>query len=74
VVATDAIDPAPTCSIIGVTCHQPATGDWVITGDLTLDLRARRSGGTTRIYTITIECTDASGNSATGTVNVTVPK
>lgn len=74
VVATDAVDPAPTCTIIGVTSNQSATGDWVITGDLTLDLRARRFGGAVRVYTITVECTDASGNSATGAVNVTVPK
>jgi uncharacterized repeat protein (TIGR03803 family) len=74
VVATDAEDPAPTCVITGVTSNQPITDDWVITGDLTVNLRSRRSGGTARIYTIIVECTDASGNFATGTVAVTVPK
>ena len=74
VVATDANDPVPKCKITGVTSNQSATGDWVITGDLTLGLRARRSSGTARIYTITVQCTDSSGNTATGTVSVTVPK
>lgn len=74
VVATDANDPAPKCKITGVTSNQSATGDWAITGDLTLDLRARRSGGTARLYTVTVQCTDDSGNAATGTVGVTVPK
>ncbi len=74
VVATDAVDPAPRSRIIGVTCNQCAARDWVITGDLTLNLRAKRVGRTARIYTITVQSTDASGNSTTGTVNVTVPK
>lgn len=48
--------------------------DWVITGPLTVDLRAERSGkGSGRVYTITVECSDASGNTATKTVTVTVP-
>ena len=74
VVATDAVDPAPKCKIIGVTSDQSIIGDWIITGDLTLNLRAKRSGQVTRIYTIAVQCTDASGNSKAGTVNVTVPK
>jgi hypothetical protein len=46
-----------------------------ITGDLTLNLRAERSNkGTGRVYTITIECVDASGNVSTKTVTVTVPR
>ena len=41
--------------------------DWEITGDLTLDLRAERSGsGTGREYTITVQCTDGTGNFAPG--------
>ena len=49
--------------------------DWVITGNLTLQLRAERSGkGGGRVYTITVESKDASGNVSTGTVTVTVPK
>lgn len=74
VAATDAVDPAPRSQIIGVTCNQCTASDWKITGDLTLKLRAKRTGNTARIYTITVKCTDASGNSAIGTVGVTVPK
>jgi len=48
--------------------------DWQITGDLAVNLRAERSGkGTGRIYTITVECNDTSGNTATKTVTVSVP-
>lgn len=50
-------------------------GDWQITGDLTVNLRAERSGkGSRRIYTITIACTDAAGNTSYSSVSVTVPK
>lgn len=50
------------------------TGDFVITGPLTADLRAERMGGSSgRTYTITIQCTDKSGNSSIGTVTVNVP-
>jgi hypothetical protein len=49
-------------------------GDWVITGNLTLNLRAERLGtGTGRVYTISVQCTDPSGNSSTKTTTVTVP-
>jgi hypothetical protein len=48
--------------------------DWQITGDLTVSLRAERSGaGTGRVYIITVECTDDSGNPSTAAVSVTVP-
>jgi len=78
----DACDPNPSCRIIAVTSNEPVNGlgdgdtepDWVITGPLTVDLRAERSGiGNGRTYTITIECTDHSGNSSTATVTVRVP-
>jgi hypothetical protein len=53
-----------------------ASPDWLITGDHTLQLRAERSGnGDSRIYSITVQATDASGNlSEPETVTVTVPK
>jgi len=63
------------CQITSVTSNEPVDGDWFITGDLTLKLRAERSNrGTGRIYTITITCTDAVGNSSTRAVTVTVPR
>ena len=80
--ALDNCDPQPSCQIIDVTSNEPENGlgdgdtapDWEITGDLTLNLRAERSGkGSGRVYTITVMCTDAHGNSSKGTVNVTVP-
>ena len=79
---SDACDAAPSCQIISVSSNEPINGlgdgdtapDWQITGDLTVELRAERSGnGTGRIYTIAVQCTDASGNSSTKTVTVSVP-
>lgn len=63
------------CQITSVSSNEPVDtdGDWVITGKLTLDLRAERLGNRTgRIYTITIECTDGSGNTSERKVNVSV--
>ena len=55
--------------------NKPNAPDWEITGDMTLKLRAARSNkGNGRIYTITIRCADAAGNSSTRTVTVTVPR
>jgi hypothetical protein len=49
--------------------------EWIITGPHTLKLRAERLGtGRGRVYSITIQATDSSGNrSATKVVTVTVP-
>jgi len=46
------------------------SSDYMITGDLTLKLRAE--GG--NIYTITVNALDAAGNAATKSVTVSVPK
>jgi 6-phosphogluconolactonase len=47
--------------------------DWIVLDDHHVELRAERSRyGTERIYTITIHCKDASGNSATRDTVVTV--
>jgi hypothetical protein len=71
------------CEIVAVTSNEPVNGagdgdtdpDWMITGALTLQLRAERSGGGSgRLYTVTVACTDAAGNVATATTTVTVPK
>jgi hypothetical protein len=81
--AVDASDPQPRCTIFDVTANEPIDGpgsgntdfDWRILGELELELRAERSGqGNGRIYTIHVSCTDASGNAATASVDVTVPK
>ena len=76
-VSVDATDGcgAVDCRIVSVASNEPGTEDWEITGPLTLKLRAERLGkGDGRVYTITIECTDAAGNVATSTVTVKVPK
>jgi hypothetical protein len=80
--ATDNCDSTPVCSITGVSSNEPVNGlgdgdtspDWMITGNLTVDLRAERSGmGNGRIYTLTVTCTDACGNSSVGSTTVAVP-
>jgi hypothetical protein len=79
---TDACDAEPVCRIVSVASSEPANAkgdgrtdpDWEITGDLTVKLRAERAGSASgRIYTITVECADASGNVAITEVTVLVP-
>jgi hypothetical protein len=81
--ATDNCDAQVTCRITSVTSNEAVNGtgdgdkspDWIITGNLTLELRAERSGkGKGRLYTINIECLDSSGNRATKAVAVSVPR
>lgn len=83
VFATDDVDPAPVAKIISVTSSEPDNGlgdgdtanDIRITGPLTVELRAERAGkGSGRTYTITVEVKDASGNAATKTATVIVPR
>ena len=66
--------PAASCKILSVYSNEGNRVDWVITGDLTVNLRAARSGGGDgRVYTIVVQCADASGGLSTGTVTVMVP-
>ena len=76
VVASDPCDPAPVSKITSVTCNETvADGDVQITGNLTVTLAASRNpSGGGRVYTITVECRDASGNASTACATVTVPK
>ena len=80
--STDGVS-APICSIVGISSNEPdnglgdgdTAGDIVITGPLTVKLRAERAAkGPGRTYTITVEVTDASGNSSTATTTVVVPR
>jgi probable HAF family extracellular repeat protein len=75
VTASDNCDPAPVNKIVSVTCNAPiAAGDIKITGNLTVSLAASKGpAGKTTVYTITVGSTDASGNSSTTNVTVTVP-
>jgi len=80
--ATDNCTATPVCSITSLTSNEPVNGlgdgdmapDWEITGNLTMNLRAERSGtGSGRIYMPTVACADGSGNSSQKTMTVTVP-
>jgi len=80
VAAFDAADPTPVITILSISSNQPVNGDgdgntspdWEITGPLTANVRAERSGNQDRIYTITVQATDESGNTSTATVEVRV--
>ena len=65
------------CSIAQVSGTDGATAsDWQVTGPLSVDLRAERSGKEKngRVYTVQLQCTDpASSASTMKTVSVTVP-
>lgn len=64
------------CKVISVSSNEPIDddGDFVLTGDLTLNLREERLGtGTGRVYTIAVQCTDSFGNSTAQNTTVTVP-
>lgn len=67
--ATDNVDPAPVCSITGIDGHGAPATDFTVLGPLTGWVRAR-AGAT---YTFAVACTDASGNSTPGSVDVVVP-
>jgi hypothetical protein len=82
VAATDRCSPSVSCRITAVASNEPINGlgdgdtapDWVVTGPLTVNLRAERSGkGNGRVYTITVQCADPSGNQVTKRVTVRVP-
>jgi len=75
VTTTDICDPNPTSQIIGVTSNEPGPGQYEITGSLSLKvLSERNGGGDGRVYTITVQTVDVSGNSTMKNVLVTVPK
>jgi predicted extracellular nuclease len=70
-------------TLVSATSNEPDDGlgdgdtanDIVIVDDLTLKLRAERSGtGTGRIYTMTWQATNGCGATVTATTTVTVPK
>jgi hypothetical protein len=78
--ATDSGQP-PVCSITSVSSNEPIFGtgsgdtgpDWAITGPLSVDLRAERAGGGSgRVYTIALRCTDAASNTSSMTTKVVV--
>jgi uncharacterized repeat protein (TIGR01451 family) len=84
---TDNCDPNPRVRLVSVTSNEPdnglgdgdtandVQGAALGTDDRTFQLRAERSGrGTGRVYTVTYEASDASGNTTTQQQTVTVPQ
>ena len=67
-----------TCEIKSVKSNESNRGiaNWLITGDIHLKLRTERSAkGPVRIYTITIEASDAAVNTTSNSnVTVTMPQ
>ena len=85
---SDVCDSAPNCHIVGLSSNEPEKKgksskkrkyskkrpDWEVTGDLTVKLRAERNPKMKkRVYTIEVECLDASRNTTRETVEVSVP-
>lgn len=79
--STDNSGASATCSI-SVTSSEPLNGsgdgntdaDWEVVDAHTVRLRAERAGnGTDRVYTITVTCVDAAGNTTSASTTVTVP-
>ena len=80
--ARDNCDPQPHARIVSVVSSQPETGltdatapDWVVTGDLTVNLRAETSSvRSARVYFILVEISDRSGNTTHRAVWIRVPR
>jgi hypothetical protein len=73
----------PACWITDVLSNESVNGpgaghtapDWEITGGLTVNLRAERTGsGPGRVYTVNVACSDAFDNLSTATATVNVPR
>ena len=82
VTVSDNFDINPIVSLVSVTSNEPDNGeddgntinDIVVVDDYSFMLRAERSGsGSGRIYTITYQAVDDSGNTAVAYATVTVP-
>ncbi|MGD8579844.1 MAG: multicopper oxidase domain-containing protein, partial [Lysobacterales bacterium] len=80
--AADICDANPLVTLLSVVSNEDDNGlgdgdtnnDIVIVDDLTVRLRAERSGkGVDRVYTLTYQAEDASGNTSTAEATVTVP-
>lgn len=77
----DDFDPKPFCHVFSVTSNQkistgdfddPKSGDWSITGDLSVELRAEYTKYD-RYYDVWVTCTDFYGNALAATARVIVP-
>lgn len=73
---TDVCDPSPACRITSVTAsnHAVTAGvDYVLTGDLTLKLKANGSNGKPFSYIVGVTCFDAHGGSTSAQTSVSAP-
>ena len=68
--ATDDSGETPVCKLGNITSPGAPVGDYSVTGANTGSIRA--VGG--RVYTLNAICTDGSGNSKWGSLNLTVPR
>ena len=68
VAVTDVVDPAPVCALTSISSAGSTAGDYAVTGPLAASVKA--VGG--RNYSLTVTCTDASGNASTATTVVDV--
>jgi probable HAF family extracellular repeat protein len=66
---SDDVDAAPACVLTGVAGAPAGSGDATLTGGLGATLRA--VGG--RLYSLTVTCSDAAGNSSAAAATVVVP-
>jgi probable HAF family extracellular repeat protein len=75
VAVSDDVDPAPTCRITSIVSSEASAGtvDFQILSSLSAELRAESLGQAGRLYSMTVECADASANTASTVVNVRVP-
>lgn len=65
---------AVACKIVSVSSNEPTSDDVMITGDLSVSLRASRHGQSSgKAYNITVQCTDEQNNSSTKSTVVVVP-
>ena len=83
VTLANSCDSGTVCRIITVSSNESLNGtgdgdtetDWEVTGALSLRVRAERGHSLEgRIYSITVECVDAAGNTSRRVVTVTVPR
>jgi probable HAF family extracellular repeat protein len=81
VVASDDSGETPVCSVLSVASSEPDNGegdgntasDTQVVGPGSVRVRAERSGPVVnRVYTVTVQCSDGSGNVAAGVGTVTI--
>jgi HYR domain len=72
---SDVCDPNPSCAITAVTANVPVVSgvDYIITGPLTLRLRASGNGGHPVTYQVTVTCSDHHGGSTSAQTSVQAP-